>query len=495
MTERTPSGDAGRDKPGPVAALRQRIAARPNYPWLIVAITCVGSFMGQFDASVVQLALPDLAVTFNTRETVVSWVALSYVVAFSAALPPFGRLCEMFGRKRLYLLGMVIFLITSALCGLARSLPELIAFRVIQGVGAALLGANSIAILVRAAGDERRPRAMGYFSAAQAIGVSLGPIAGGFLLGLFGWQAIFWVTVPVGIIGTALGWLILPDDKAEPKSKGFDFAGMVLLGPAIVALVVMLNHAADWGILSLPSLGCLAGGVVLLALFIWREKNTPAPLIDLRLFGSKPFSLGVFAVMLSFALLYGMFYLMSYAAIRGLHEPPSRAGLRLSAIPIALGIAAPIAGMLVKRYATATLSLFGMALATAALLTLSLVALEPVPSRLIGMIALFVFGAGLGFFMAPNNSATMGTAPKGLTGEAGAMLNLARMLGVSLGVASAASMLHWQTRRIAAATSDDVFFFGHPILGAVEASFGLMAGLAIVATVATFIRRRLAPNA
>lgn len=493
MSETRPSGATnGRN---PIAALRARMAARPNYPWYVVAVTCVGSFMGQFDASVVQLALPDLAVRFDTRETVVSWVALAYVVAFAAALPPFGRLCEMFGRKRLYLLGMAIFLVTSALCGMAGSLGELIAFRVIQGVGAALLGANSIAILVHAAGNERRPRAMGYFSAAQAVGVSLGPIIGGVLLGSFGWPAIFWVTVPVGIIGVAVGWLVLPDDTVSPGEKGFDWLGMVLLGPAIVALVVVLNHAADWGIASAPSLSLLAAGVALLALFIWRERVASAPMIDLKLFGSRPFSLGVFAVMLSFALLYGMFYLMSYAAIRGLHEPPMRAGLRLSAIPIALGIAAPFAGMLVKRYATATLSLFGMALATTALLTLSLVALEPIPSRAIGMTALAVFGAGLGFFMAPNNSATMGTAPKGLSGEAGAMLNLARMLGVSLGVASAASMLRFQTARIGAETETNLFFYGHPMLGAVESSFGLMFGFACVATVATLIRRRLAPDA
>ncbi len=493
MSETRPSGAT--DGRNPIAALRARIAARPNYPRYVVAVTCVGSFMGQFDASVVQLALPDLAVRFDTRETVVSWVALAYVVAFAAALPPFGRLCEMFGRKRLYLLGMAIFLVTSALCGMAGSLGELIAFRVIQGVGAALLGANSIAILVHAAGNERRPRAMGYFSAAQAVGVSLGPIIGGVLLGSFGWPAIFWVTVPVGIIGVAVGWLVLPDDTVSPDEKGFDWLGMVLLGPAIVALVVVLNHAADWGIASAPSLSLLAAGVALLALFIWRERVASAPMIDLKLFGSRPFSLGVFAVMLSFALLYGMFYLMSYAAIRGLHEPPMRAGLRLSAIPIALGIAAPIAGMLVKRYATATLSLFGMALATTALLTLSLVALEPIPSRAIGMTALAVFGAGLGFFMAPNNSATMGTAPKGLSGEAGAMLNLARMLGVSLGVASAASMLRFQTARISSETETSLFFYGHPMLGAVESSFGLMFGIALVATVATLIRRHLAPDA
>ncbi|HWJ75947.1 MAG TPA: DHA2 family efflux MFS transporter permease subunit [Kaistia sp.] len=462
-------------------------------PWPIIAITCIGAAMGQFDASVVQLALPDLAVVFQTQETLASWVALAYVLAFAAALPIFGRLCEMFGRKKLYLAGILVFVAASALCGIATSLPELIFFRILQGIGGASLGANSIVILNRAAGKALRARAMGYFSAAQAVGVSLGPIAGGLLLGLFGWQAIFWVTVPIGLIGAVAGWLILPDDT-ERDRRPFDWPGALLLGPALVFLVVVLNHIADWGLMSLPALGFGIGGIVLLALFIVREKRTASPLIDLAIFASKPFSLGVVAVLLSYALLYGMFYLMSYAAIRGLHETPERAGLRLSAIPIALGIAAPFAGALVKRWGTSTLALFGMTLAAAALLVLSLVALEATPSRAIGMVALAVFGAGLGFFMAPNNSATMGAAPPAFSGEAGALINLARMLGVSLGVASSASMLHWRTEAIAASSNTDIFFYGHPMLGAVETSFGLLFGLALIAAIATWWRRRLAPE-
>ena len=200
--------------------------ARPHAnPWPIVAVTCIGAAMGQFDASVVQLALPDLAVVFDTRETLASWVALSYVLAFAAALPVFGRLCEMFGRKRLYLAGMVVFVLASALCGIATSLPELIVYRILQGIGGASLGANSIVILNQAAGKERRARAMGYFSAAQAVGVSLGPIAGGLLLGFFGWQAIFWVTVPIGILG-ADGRLDRAARRHRARSAAFRLAGM-----------------------------------------------------------------------------------------------------------------------------------------------------------------------------------------------------------------------------------------------------------------------------
>ncbi|MCX5521244.1 DHA2 family efflux MFS transporter permease subunit [Kaistia defluvii] len=476
--------------PQPIASFRDRLARRPAYPWYIVGVTCIGSFMGQFDASVVQLALPHLAEVFQLRETVTSWVALAYLLSFSVSLPVFGWLCQQYGRKPLYLFGMATFLIASLLCSIATSLPQLIAFRVLQGLGAGLLGANSVSILVRAAGKERRGRAMGIFSAAQAVGVSLGPIVGGLLIGSLGWRSIFWVTPPIGVIGLLLGWLILPHDDEKGAGR-FDWRGALLLPPALLCIVLALSQAADWGIASAAFIGTSATGIVLLALFILFERRTDSPLVDLKLFKSEAFSLGILAVLFSYAMLYGMFYLVSFALVRGFHDAPELAGLRLAAIPIALGVAAPIAGSYVNRLGVTALTLAGMALCAAALLALSLVALEPSPSRLFGILALAAFGAGLGMFIAPNNSATMGAAPPALSGEAGAMFNLARMLGVSLGVASAASMLAWRMKVIDDARTDDVAFYGHPILGAVETSFLLLFLFALVATIATLKRRRL----
>jgi EmrB/QacA subfamily drug resistance transporter len=479
------------DAPRPEAgSFRDRLAQRAAYPWYIVGVTCIGSFMGQFDASVVQLALPHLAEVFQVRETLTSWVALAYLLSFCVSLPVFGWLCEQYGRKRLYLLGMAAFLVASVLCSIATSLPQLIAFRVLQGLGGALLGANSISILVHAAGKERRGRAMGIFSAAQAIGVSLGPIVGGLLIGSLGWRSIFWVTAPIGVIGVLLGWLILPRDEGRDDGR-FDWPGALLLPPALLCIVLALNQAADWGVASATFIGVSAAGIILIALFILHERRVASPLVDLKLFQSKAFSYGILAVLLSYAMLYGMFYLISFALVRGFHDAPEVAGLRLAAIPIAIGIAAPVAGSFVNRLGTTTLSLAGMGLCAVALLALSLVALEPSPSRVVGILSLALFGVGLGMFMAPNNSATMGAAPPALSGEAGAMLNLARMLGVSLGVASAASMLAWRMKVIENAGTDPIAFHGHPILGAVEASFALLFVFALVATLATLKRRRL----
>src|SRR5262245_52306904 len=161
---------------------------QPWYPSLIVALVSIGAFIGQLDATIVQLALPTLGKAFDASLEAVSWVSLAYLVAFASFLPIFGRLCEMYGRKSLYLIGYVIFIGSSALCGLAEDLPSLIVFRVIQGIGGSMLGANSIAILIHSIDQEHRGRALGLFAAAQAVGMCAGPAVGGLVLGFLGWQ-------------------------------------------------------------------------------------------------------------------------------------------------------------------------------------------------------------------------------------------------------------------------------------------------------------------
>ena len=310
---------------------------------------CVGAFVGQVDASIVQLAMPALEDAFDAPLDAVSWVAVAYVLAFAAVLPAFARLAEIGGRKTLYLCGFALFGLFSALSGLAPNLPLLIAFRVLQGIGGSMLGANSVVILVAAAGAERRGKALGIMAAAQAVGLSLGPTLGGVLLATWGWRSIFWVTVPFALAGAALGWLIVPRTTALAKDRRFDAAGAALLVPALIALLMTIAQWRAWE-LSAPLIACAAAGPILLGLFIWRESRAPAPLIDLRLFRSAAFSAGCAGVLISYAMLYGMFFAMSFALIRGYHDPALAAGLRLTAIPVALGLLAPFGGAWADKY-------------------------------------------------------------------------------------------------------------------------------------------------
>jgi EmrB/QacA subfamily drug resistance transporter len=463
------------------------------YPWLVVGATCIGAFMGQVDASIVQLALPALERNFDTSLNAVSWVAIAYSLAFASILPLFARFSEIFGRKLPCVGGYALFAAASALCAMAPSLKVLIAFRILQGIGGALAGANSITILVKAAGAERRGRAMGIFATAQAIGVSTGPIIGGLLLGEFGWRAVFWVTVPFGFLAALLSWCVFPQTVGLAADRRLDWPGALLLTPALTLIVLALSKVNAWGVTS-PLLMCtLLAAIILLPFFVWRERRTTSPLLDLQLFRSPAFSGGVIAVNLSYALLYAMFFLMSFAFVRGFHESPITSGVRLAIVPITLGLVAPLSGSLCDRLGVRGLTSVGMAFCVAGIVLLP-VGLTGVGHSPALMVALALFGIGLGVFIAPNNSATLATAPEHLSGEAGGLLNLGRSLGGTIGVAVASTALSW---RLEALIGDGRRTLGVPpqiLFAGVKEVLWLLGAFAVIAAGAAMLRGGTAPT-
>jgi EmrB/QacA subfamily drug resistance transporter len=469
-------------EPAPAPAFVQS----PAYPWLVVGTVSIGAFVGQVDASIVQLALPALETAFGAGLGAVSWVALAYMLAFACALPVFARLAEIAGRKTLYLAGFALFALFSALCGFAPSLGALIVFRLLQGVAGALLGANSVVILVAAVGPERRGKALGIMAAAQAVGLGLGPALGGILLGTLGWRWIFWVTVPFAVLAVILGWLIVPKTKTLAADRRFDLPGALLLIPALAALLLAISEGRAWG-LSPPLLACLVGGPLMLAAFAWRETRTPAPLIDLRLFRSPAFSAGGVGVLVSYAMLYGLFFAMAFALVRGYHDAPLVAGLRLTIVPAALGLVAPFAGAASAKRPRLVM-VAGMALCGLSALALMQM-LTGAPETLGAvMISLAAYGAGLGFYIAPNNSATLGAAPAEKSGVAGGLLNLLRVFGSGAGVAAASALLGWRLEEAIGprgVTSDAP---EAALLAAVGAVLVLLAALAAIGAAAALVR-------
>ena len=466
------------------------IARQGWYPWLVVGLTCVGAFIGQVDASIVQLALPHLGQVFHAKLDAVSWVSLAYLLAFASTLPVFGRLCQMFGRKLLYLIGYLLFTIASVLCGFAPDLASLIAFRVLQGVGGALLGANSIAILVKAVDPSRRGQALGYFAAAQAIGVSAGPIVGGLLLGALGWQWIFWVVVPFGLAAAIIGWLALPQTTGLSADRRFDWYGALLLTPALTALMIVLNEIPAWGLASPALLGCAVAAVALIALFVRLESACAFALVDVRLFREPAFAFGTIGAVLGYALLYGMFFVMSYALVRGYHDSPRLAGLHLAVLPIAIGVVASFSGGLSDRIGTRAISVTGMLVCAVAVLLESAIVADPAVGSVASLVALALYGAGLGLFIAPNTHATIEAAPAELSGEAGAMLNLMRVLGTSLGVATASSMLSWRIQALSGTDDRGLTFAGRPLLDAIVESLLVLAVFALIAAAVSLVRAK-----
>ena len=471
----------GLPEPAPAQFFERRAA----YPWFVVGTVCIGAFVGQVDASIVQLAMPSFEDAFDARLDAVSWVAVAYVLAFAAVLPVFARLAEIGGRKTLYLCGFALFGLFSALSAVAPSLPLLIAFRVLQGISGSMLGANSVVILVAAAGSARRGKALGIMAAAQAVGLSLGPTLGGVLLATSGWRSIFWVTVPFALVGAALGWLIVPRTTSFAKDRRFDVAGAALLIPALVALLVTIAQWRAWG-LSAPLIACAAAGPILLALFIWRESRAPAPLIDLRLFRSAAFAAGCVGVLVSYAMLYAMFFAMSFALIRGYHDPAVAAGLRLTVIPAALGLVAPFGGAWADKRPRLVMA-GGMAVCLASSLALWAL-MTGTPDSLNGvMAALAAFGLGLGLYIAPNNSATVGAAPADKSGVAGGLLNLLRVFGAGVGVAAASTALGWGLHAEAVAGARTAHVGEAALLSAVGGVLAMLAGFGAIGVAAALV--------
>jgi len=409
----------------------ESIRNRPGAFWLTVAAVCVGAFMGQLDASIVTVALPTLQRTFHASVGAVTWVGLSYLLVLVATVVAVGRFADMWGRKLLYVYGFGVFIIGSALCGLAPGLGALIGFRALQAVGAALLQANSVAIIVLAVPKPSLGKAIGIQGAAQAVGLALGPTVGGFLLAAGGWRLIFFVNVPFGILGMIAGVLLIPRSRNLQEPTPFDWTGFALFFPAVVALFAAVSFGNTRGWTSPLILGLLVGGSVLVVAFVGRERHCDEPMLDLELFRQSRFSAGITSGLLSYLVMFGVLFLVPFYLERAVGLGSGAAGLELMVMPLALGLTAPVAGRLADRTGPRPLTVGGMACVAGGLLAMA--ALRP-PTGLF-VLLLAVVGVGMGAFTPPNNAAIMGSVPSDQAGVASGVLNMTRGMGTSLGLA------------------------------------------------------------
>lgn len=408
-----------------------RIASRPNAYWYAVITVCFGAFMGQLDASIVTLAFPTMEKDFHVTVGAVQWVGLAYLLMLVATLIAVGRYADMVGRKLMYTFGFVIFIVGSALCGLAPDLTLLIVFRIIEAAGAAMLQANSVAIVAGVMPADKLGRGIGVQGAAQALGLALGPVAGGLLIGLGGWPLIFYVNVPVGIVATVLAWYLIPRTRHLTERVSFDWAGLAIFAPIGVALMLALSlgNQLGWG-----SPFIIAMWIVTFAgtlAFLRRESHTDHPMLDLALMRIKAFWAGIASGWLIYLIIFGVLFVVPYFLEKSLHFSSTRTGLELLAMPLAIGIFAPLAGRVADRVGAQPLLIIGMSMSTAFLVLMAL-AHGSLP---LFIVELFLTGAGLGMSTAPNNAATMGAAPKHSTGVASGVLNMARGLGTAVGLA------------------------------------------------------------
>ena len=428
--------------------------ARPVNHWRVVGTVCVGSFMAALDASIVTVAIPTLHSFFHTSVATVEWVSIAYLLTLSSLLTAFGKVADQLGRARMYRSGFLIFVVGSALCGVAPTILFLIVARVLQATGAAFLQANSVALITHYTPPNERGRAIGFQGAAQALGLSIGPAVGGALLALFSWRALFYVNVPVGIAGTLLAAANLPPD-ARGRRAYFDVVGAALQALFLVALLWALGEGYVVGWLTPPILGAFGLAALALLGFLAWERRARDPVLDLTLFAIPRFTFGNFSGLLSYTLMYGVLFLTPFGLEYVLGFPPSTVGVTLTAVPAAMSIVSPVAGALADRYGARLLTTSGMAVG--ALGTLLLAFGISARSLLLLVVGLALVGAGMGLFTPSNNASVMGTAPKEKLGMVGGFLNMTRSAGMSLGVALGGTIyaslllmrIHTETPRLA----------------------------------------------
>jgi EmrB/QacA subfamily drug resistance transporter len=311
-------------------------------PWMIVGTVCIGAFMGQLDASIVTLALPSMQREFGVATSEVEWVALAYLLTLVGLVTVVGRIADMVGRKLLYTYGFALFTLASIACALSPSLDFLIGARVVQGVGAALLQANSVALISTALPREILGKGIGIQGAAQALGLAMGPAVGGFLVAIGGWPLIFWVNVPAGVLGFVLGWFLLPRSQHLAERQPMDRLGLALFLPASVLTLLGLSMAGRSPLQLVPVVVALVLGIGLYVVFVLWQLRAPAPLVDPHLFQRAAFSVGIVSGLVSYLVLFGVLFVVPfYVEGTGL-AGPGLVGLVLTALPVTLGITAPV---------------------------------------------------------------------------------------------------------------------------------------------------------
>ena len=406
--------------------------------WLAMLGVGLGVLMFTLDTSIVNIALPTLVQVFHTSFTTIQWVVLSYLLVVTALVLGAARLGDMVGKKVLYLSGLILFTISSLLCGLAPGVGWLIGFRALQGLGALMISALGAAIITEIFPSSERGRALGIIGATVSLGIALGPTVGGLLIAISGWRTIFLVNVPIGIFATFIVMRNIPNRRSDQVQQQFDWWGAIIMTFTLVAFALGMTYGQDHGFNQLGTLELLGTAVLGLLLFIWIEKRLRQPMLDLSLFENLPFSLSLVAAVLVFIVIAGSIFILPFFLELVLHYPTQHVGLLLAVSPVLGGIVAPISGSLSDRFGSRIISLIGLMLMVIGCLSISTFDAQLTDLGYILRVA--PFGIGLGMFQSPNNSAILGAVSADRLGIASGLLSLSRTLGQTSGVPLLASL-------------------------------------------------------
>ncbi|MCC7563240.1 MAG: MFS transporter [Methanobacterium sp.] len=394
-------------------------------------VASIASFFTPFMGTSVNIALPTIGLDFGADAILLNWITNGFLLAAAIFAVPFGRLADIHGMKKIFTYGIIIFTVASLFCALSPSSLILIASRIIQGIGSAMIFVTGLAIITSVYPPHHRGKAIGINIAAVYVGLSLGPVIGGLMTQYLGWRSLFFLMIPFGLLVVGIVFWKLHDEWAASRGEKFDFIGSIIY--SIMLLLIM------YGFSSLPKIDgwvMLVLGVIGLLTFIKWELRTESPVFNIRLFKNTEFTFSSMAALINYSATFAVSLLLSYYLqyIKGFE--PHAAGLILVFQPILMAVTAPLAGRMSDRFDARIIATAGMATVTIALFTLTFLDVNtPLTDIIIGLV---VLGLGFGLFSSPNTNVIMGSVERKFYGVASATVSTMRLIGqtMSIGIAT-----------------------------------------------------------
>lgn len=412
--------------------------------WFVMAAVAMGIFLATIDGSIVNIALPTLVKELNQPLAIVEWVVLAYLLTVTTLMVSMGRLADMIGKKPIYLTGFTIFTIGSALCGISASVGQLIGFRIFQAIGASMMMGLGMAIVTEAFPEDERGKALGITGVMVSLGVIAGPSIGGIILENLTWHWLFFVNIPVGIIGIPMVLRFVPSIRPVGKQQ-FDYWGALLLLVSLGGLLLALSIGQELGYGSPVIIGLFVLFLVGLLAFLKVERSVPQPMVDLSLFSNGWFSISLLTGLMTFVASAGTVLLLPFFLQDILELSPRTAGLLMAVNPAAIGIFAPISGALSDRIGSRKLTTLGLFVLIIGYWSVS--GIHKDTSLFEFALRALPIGIGMGIFQSPNNSVVMGAAPRGRLGVVSGMLSISRTLGQMIGISLVSALWMIGTRR------------------------------------------------
>ncbi|WP_141505337.1 MFS transporter [Paenibacillus luteus] len=421
-----------------IGATYQEDEAIQKKRWMILIVLNLFTFMATLDGSIVNIALPVLVKELHLPLAQVEWVTTIYLMSICSAILFFGKLGDIAGKIKIFKIGMVVFIFGSLLCGISASLPFLIASRIIQAIGASMTMANSQGIVTDIFPSTERGKAIGLIGTFVSLGSIAGPSLGGIIVSTLGWEYIFWVNVPIGLIAIVLGWKVLPSDFMKVKSK-IDIPGSLLFAVFIIALFagLLLGQQLGYGD-SLIILSLIVAVSAFIA-FIGVEMRTSHPLLQLSLFKNSLFSLSILCGFLVFVANFCFNIIAPFYAQNMLELSPFYAGFLLMLFPICMVVISPLSGALSDKIGSEALTFAGLIVMVIA--QFGLARLHDGSSVVLVGVWIAMLGIGSGLFQPPNNSLIMSKVPRTQLGSAGSVNSLVRNVGMVVGITLATTIL------------------------------------------------------